>query len=189
MVVFCLLASSFPIFAAVAVVRSDETMIRMAPAIVTGTVVETYPRLNDRGDIETVTRILVDETIKGDVPSDRILDLVQFGGYLNGGFAEASGEPKYDSGERYLVVLDRDGRGNWTTFDLALGQFHFIYRNGNSFLHRDTDEITGWTQSGELFTDFDRPVSLFLAYARDVSKQPLQISATVLKPVSQALSY
>ena len=164
-------------------------MIRTAPAIVTGTVMETYPRLNERGDIETVTRILVDETIKGNVPADNILALVQFGGRLYDRFQEASGEPRYEIGERYLVVLDRDGRGNWTTFDLALGQFHFVVRNGSALLHRDTSAITGWTESGETFSDFDRPVGLFLAFARDVAKQSPQIGSTALKPVSQALNY
>jgi hypothetical protein len=191
-VVVCLLAFSLaaiPLNAAVVVVRSDETMIRMAPAVVTGTVIDTYPRLNERGDIETVTRILVDETIKGNVASGRILDLVQFGGKLNGRFQAASGEPKYEAGERYLVVLDRDGRGNWTTFDLAVGQFQFVVRNGNLVLHRDTSDIVGWTASGEEHKEVDRPVSLFLAYARDIAKQPPQIASTALKPVSQALNY
>lgn len=161
-------------------------MIRMAPAIVTGTVVETYPRLNDRGDIETVTRILVDETIKGDVPSDRILDLVQFGGYLNNRFQAESGAPAYQVGERYLVVLNRDGRGEWTTFDLALGQFRFLYRGGNQILHRDTSDIVGWTESGETFRDFDRPASLVLAFARDIVQKSPQVSSNSLKPVSNA---
>ena len=95
--VLCLLALSVvavPLHAAVAIVRSDETMIRMAPAIVTGTVLQTYPRLNDRGDIETVTRILVDESIKGNVPVGDIVYVVQFGGVLNGRFQRASGDRK-----------------------------------------------------------------------------------------------
>ena len=178
-----------PLHAAVAIVRSDETMIRMAPAIVTGTVVETYARLNDRGDIETVNRILVDEAIKGDVPANRILDVVQFGGMLNNRFQAESGAPKYEIGERYLIVLDHDGRGNWTTFDLALGQFHFIARNGGQLLRRDTSDIIGWTESGEAFNDFDRPAGLFLAFARDMAKLPPATASNGLKAVSQALDY
>ena len=118
--VFCALALSalaIPLQSAVVIVRSDEAMIRTAPAIVTGTVVEVYPRHDDRGDVETVTRILVDETIKGNVPVGEILDLVQFGGMLDGRFQAQSGAPTYEVGARYLVVLDRNGRGLWTTFD------------------------------------------------------------------------
>jgi len=159
---------ALPLHAAVAVVRADETMIRMAPAIVTGTVIETYPRGDDRGDIETVTRILVDETIKGDVAAGKILDLVQFGGYLDGRFQEQSGAPKYDVGARYLVILDRNVRGEWTTFDLALGQFRFSVREGKQILVRDTGDIVGWTESGETFQDVDRPTTQFLRFARDV---------------------
>src|SRR5689334_9747356 len=95
-----LLITAVPLHAAIAVVRSDETMIRLAPAVVTGTVVETYPRLNDRGDIETVTRILVDETIKGSLPPGGIVEVVQFGGHLNNRFQAQSGAPTYEPGAR-----------------------------------------------------------------------------------------
>ncbi len=159
----------------------------MSRAIVTGTVIETYPRLNEHGDIETVTRILVDETIKGDVPVDRIFDLVQFGGHLNDRYQEQSGAPKYVAGERYLVVLERDGRGNWTTFDLSLGQFHFVDHDGMQLLHRNTSDITGWTEKGEAFEgDADRPASLVLAFARDIAKSSPVSSITTPKPATEA---
>jgi len=176
----CLLALfgvAIPLHAAVVVVRSDETMIRMAPAIVTGTAVEVYSRPNDRGDIETVTRILVDETIKGNVPAGELLDLVQFGGALNGRFQAQSGAPKYEVGARYLVVLDLNGRGDWTTFDLAMGQFRFVVRDGNQLLVRDTTDIEGWTTSGEPFHDIDRQASPFLTFARDVVRTSPQLRA------------
>jgi len=186
-VVLILAITGIPLHAAVAVVRSDETMIRMAPAIVTGTVVETFARLDERGDIETVTRILVDETIKGSVPADRVLELVQFGGMLNNRFQAQSGAPTYAAGERYLVILEHNGRGEWTTFDLALGQFHFIGINGLQLLHRDTTGIVGWTESGEEINDVDRPASLFLAFARDLAKRSSpSVSSAALKPVSLA---
>jgi len=188
----CLLALfgvAIPLHAAVVVVRSDEAMIRMAPAIVTGTTVEVYSRHDDRGNIETVTRILVDESIKGSVPAGEILDLVQFGGTLNGRFQTQSGAPTYDVGARYLVVLDRNGRGDWTTFDLALGQFRFVVRDGDQLLVRDTSEIEGWTSSGEPFHDIDRQASTFLAFARDVvrtSPPQLRAAATGLHTVPLA---
>lgn len=175
-----LLITVVPLHAAVAVVRSDETMIRLAPAVVTGTVVETYPRLNDRGDIETVTRILVDETIKGSVPPGGILDVVQFGGALNNRFQAQSGAPKYEAGARYLVILDRDGRGDWTTFDLALGQFRFVFHNGSELLLRDTSDIVGTTESGEEFRDVERPASLFLAFVRDAAKKSPRAASEML---------
>ena len=184
-----LAVAAVPVRAAVAVVRSDETMVRLAQAIVTGTVVETYPRLNDQGDIETVTRILAEETIKGNVPAGEILDLVQYGGFLNDRFQVQSGAPTYAAGARYLVVLDRDGRGNWTTFDLALGQFRFVVRNGRELLVRDTSDIDGWTESGETFHDVDRPAASFLARVRDLAKKSPRVAATALHPVTQALDF
>src|SRR5712691_12651887 len=184
--------AAVPLQSAVVMVRSDEAMIRMAPAVVTGTAVEVYPRHDDRGDIETVTRILVDETIKGNVTVGEILDLVQFGGSLDGRFQAQSGAPKYEAGARYLVVLDRNGRGNWTTFDLALGQFRFVVRDGKQLLARDTGEIVGWSESGEPFHDIDRSASWFLAFAREVVKAtPRQspVAGSELHAAPLALDY
>ena len=175
-----LLITAVPLHAAVAVVRSDETMIRLAPAVVTGTVIETYPRLNDRGDIETVTRILVDETIKGTLPPDSIVDVVQFGGAMNNRIQAQSGAPAYEPGARYLVILDRDRKGDWTTFDLALGQFRFVLHNGNEVVVRDTSDIVGTTESGEEFHDVERPASLFLAFARDAAKRSPRAASDML---------
>src|SRR5437870_2958673 len=86
-----LAVAAAPLQSAVVIAPSDETMIRTAPAIVTGTVIEVYTRHDDRGDIETVTRVLVDETIKGGVAAGEILDVVQFGGWLDGRFQAQSG--------------------------------------------------------------------------------------------------
>src|SRR4029079_1166336 len=70
----------------------------------------------------------------------------------------------------YLVVLDRNGRGQWTTFDLALGQFRFLFRDGMQKLVRDTHDMSGWTESGTPFRDQDRPAQQFLAFVREVAR-------------------
>ncbi len=189
-----LLASllAVPLHSAVVIAPSDEAMIRTAPAIVTGTVVNVYARHDDRGDIETVTRILVDETIKGNVPAGEIVDVVQFGGWLDGRFQAQSGAPHYDLGARYLVVLDRNGRGQWTTFDLALGQFRFVFREGMLRLARDTHDVAGWTESGEPFHDADRPASQFLAFVREVvkaAKEEAQAAGTKLTLAPMVLDF
>jgi hypothetical protein len=190
-IVLCvsLLAAAVSLQSAVVIVRSDEAMIRTAPAIVTGTVVEIYPRHDDRGDIETVTRILVDEAIKGSAPVGEILDIVQFGGYLDGRFQAQSGAPKYELGVRYLVVLDRNGRGQWTTFDLSLGQFRFLVREGKQLLERDTRDIVGWSESGQPFTDSDRSAPEFLAFARDVVRTAAPHSVIELRPAPLTLDF
>src|ERR1051325_2959754 len=84
-------ALAVPARSAVVVARSDEAMIRMAPAVLTGTIVETYARHDDRGDVETVNRLLVDESIKGGIAAGDIVDVVQFGGHLDGRFQAQSG--------------------------------------------------------------------------------------------------
>lgn len=173
-----------PLQSAVVISRSDEAMLRAAPAIVTGTVVEVYPRHDDRGDIETVTRILVDETIKGTVAAGEILDLVQFGGALDGRVQAQSGAPRYETGVRYLVVLDRNGRGLWTTFDLALGQFRFVLRDGKQSLVRDTSEIAGWLESGEPFRDHERSARQFLELARSIARTQTLQSRVVAAPLA-----
>jgi len=185
-------ATVLPLDAAVIVVRPDESMIRTAPAILTGTVVEVYPRHGVHGDIETVTRILVDETIKGNVPAGEILDLVQFGGHLDGRFQAQSGAPKYEVGTRYLVFLDRNGSGSWTTFDLALGQFRFVVRDGKQLLVRDMSEVVGWLESGEVFHDVDCSAPQFLALTRGVVTTALSQSGVLgakLQPAPLALDF
>jgi hypothetical protein len=114
---------------------------------------------------------------------------VQFGGVLDGRYAAQSGAPKYEASARYLVVMDRNGSGEWTTCDLALGQFRFVSSRGRQLLHRDATDITGWTESGEPFHDVDRPASLFLAFAREVAKNSPVSASTALQPVSEALDF
>src|SRR5438067_10118722 len=186
-----LFAAPLPLRSAVVVAPSDEAMIRTAPAVVTGTVVQIYPRHDDRGDIETVARILVEETIKGIVPPGEIVDVVQFGGALDGRVQAQSGAPRYETGARYLVVLDRNGRGQWTTFDLALGQFRFVNRDGKQLLVRDTSDMAGWNESGEPFHDRDRPAAEFLSFARGVVKTLAQprIAPNALRAAPLALDF
>ncbi|HEY6140642.1 MAG TPA: hypothetical protein VI670_23050 [Thermoanaerobaculia bacterium] len=175
--------------AAVVIAPSDETMIRTAPAVVTGTVVNVYTRHDDRGDIETVARVLVDEAIKGNVVAGQTIDVVQFGGWLDGRFQAQSGAPSYELGARYLVVLDRNGRGQWTTFDLALGQFRFLFRDGMQKLVRDTHDMSGWTESGAPFRDQDRPAQQFLAFVRDVARSAQAQGQVKLTPAPNALDF
>lgn len=184
-------SAALPLQAAVVVARSDETMTRLSPAILSGTVVETYARLSERGHIETVVRVLIDEAIKGDVVADTIVDVVQYGGQLDGRFQAQSGAPRYEVGSRYLVFLDRDATGKWTTFDLALGQFRFVVQNGKQMLVRDTTEISGWMETGEAFHDAGRTAAAFLARVRELAKDSSGIKAMgkQLQPAPLALDY
>lgn len=184
-----LIAVAVPLHSAIVIVRSDEAMIRAASGIVTGTVVDVYPRYDDRGDIETVTRILVDESIKGGIAAGEIVDVVQFGGALDGRVQAQSGAPQYERGARYLVVLDRDGRGQWTTFDLALGQFRFATRDGKPVLVRDMRDTEGWTESGERFADHDRAAPEFLAMARAVARTAQAQSLLRFTPAPNVLDF
>jgi len=177
--------------AAVVVARSDEAMIRTASAVLTGTVVDLYVRHDDRGDNQTVARILVDESMKGEIAAGEIVDVVQFGGYLDGRFQAQSGAPKYESGARYLAFLERNARGEWTTFDLALGQFRFVAHDGKQSLLRDTHDIAGWTEAGEPFHDSERPAAEFLAFVRGVVNANLgpRLAPNALRPAPLALDF
>jgi hypothetical protein len=178
-----------PLHAAVVIAPSDETMIRTAPAVVTGTVVSVSARHDDRGDIETVARVLVDEAIKGNVAAGQTIDVVQFGGALDGRFQAQSGAPSYVLGARYLVVLDRNGRGQWTTFDLALGQFRFLFRDGMQKLVRDMHDIDGWTESGAPLRDEDRPAQQFLEFVRDVATSAQAQGQAKFTPAPHVLDF
>ena len=156
--------------AATFLVPSDRDLIESAQAIAVVTAGESQSRWSDGGWIETVTTLHIDEVIKGSIAAGSTLDITELGGVVgNLGYAVA-GSPKFNRGERSLVFLDRDDRGNWTTRAMALGKFAFTRdARGRSLLVRDGHEIEGWDYSGRVHREPQRHGPEFLQYVRDVA--------------------
>src|SRR4051812_6416796 len=110
--------------AATYIVPTDAEMIAASKAIVVGTVIDSYSRRAENGLIETVTRVAVEEAIKG-LGSAMTVDVVEWGGHLGDDWMTAD-SPVFTNGERVLLFLRANARGDWTSYGLALGTFRFF---------------------------------------------------------------
>lgn len=123
--------------AATFLVPTDEWVARKADAIVIGTVLSSRTTMGERGRIETIHTIRVEEVIKGLEPGVEVVELNEIGGTLDGAMLHVSGTPIYGEGTRYLVFMRKAG-GSWTTFDRAVGKFTFRSSpTGEAVLVRD----------------------------------------------------
>ena len=141
--------------AATYVVPPDGWMIDDTRTIVTGTVMQSFPRFTDIGEIETVYVVSVDDVIKGSLASHR-LELVQFGGRIGDTWTAESGAPRYEIGKRYLIFTDETNQGDKTTRDLALGRFEFVTSAAGEQLTRGGEEIFGWDFDGNAAVERER---------------------------------
>ncbi|HKR63800.1 MAG TPA: M57 family metalloprotease [Thermoanaerobaculia bacterium] len=154
-----ILAFSPVVHAATYIVPTDAEMIAASKAIVVGTVVDSYCRRAEHGLIETVTRVAVEEGVKG-VGKGATMDVVQVGGHLGDQWVIESGSPVLSRGRRYLLFLDRNAHGDWTTYGLALGVFRF----DDTRLVRQ--EIFGWDGDGASHVEQARLATAFLDFVR-----------------------
>src|SRR4051812_32306934 len=151
-------------------VPSDRDLIADAEAIAVVTAGQAHSRVADGGWIETVTTLHVDEAIKGDVETGTTIDVAELGGVAGNMGYIVAGSPQFARGERALVFLQHDDRGNWTTKAMALGKFAFAKDvGGRSLLVRDSKEIAGWDYSGRAHREPQRRGPDFLQYVRDVA--------------------
>lgn len=156
-----LLIISPALHAATYIVPTDAEMIAASEAIVTGTVVDAYPRRAENGLIETITRIAVEERVKGIDAGTRFVEIVQWGGQLGDEWMAESGAPSFTNGERVLLFLRRNARGEWTSYGLSLGVFRF---DGETLSRGD--EISGFDEDGNAHVEQTRNRSAFLAFVR-----------------------
>jgi len=156
--------------AATFLVPSDRDMIASADAIAIVTAGESESRWSGHGWIETVNSLHVDEAIKGQLGAGSTISVTELGGVVgNLGYAVA-GSPQFKRGERALLFLERDDRGNWTTKTMAVGKFSFERDDrGRALLVRGSGEIAGWDYDGRVHREPQRRAPEFLQYVRDVA--------------------
>jgi len=152
--------------AATFVVPPDREMIRRADAIVIATPTLSYSQVTKDG-IETVTRMSVDDVLKGTAPNDA-LNVVEPGGQIGELFSYVAGAPRFDIGERVLLFLTRTGPDRWSATDLVLGKFSFTTdEKGERLLARDAEEIVGWDPDLSVHRERARAEDAFLRFVRE----------------------
>jgi hypothetical protein len=157
---FLLALTALPVFSATYVVPQDRELVSASRAVVSGTVVSTHVRKGAR--IETVTEVAVEEWLKGG-SGTRTVSIVLPGGQLGAERLTVPGVPSFASGDRVLLFLTRNGRGDWTTLSFALGAF---VADGRGVLSRN--EIFGWTKDGARHVERARLERPFVDYVRAV---------------------
>ncbi|HEX9985045.1 MAG TPA: M57 family metalloprotease [Thermoanaerobaculia bacterium] len=150
--------------AATFLVAPDETLVRASRAIVVATAGESYSRRTASGSIETVTAMLVEEAVKGSPRAGETLTVVAPGGFVDGVGLAIAGSPRYASGERLLLMLDVNGRGDWTSRDLVIGVFHLQQQLALRA------EVCGFALDGAVHREPRRAANAFLEYVRAVAR-------------------
>ena len=147
-------------------VRSDRDLVHRADAIVIATARQSYSALSDRGGIETITPVIVEEVIKGDI-ADPTVNVVEPGGVFGGVASRVAGAPQFPEGRRLLLFLMRTGPARWSVLDLAVGKFTFAEDTlGQRVLVRDEDEIAGYDSQLRPYRETRRSAPGFLQFVR-----------------------
>ncbi|MFA6954730.1 MAG: hypothetical protein WC538_02525 [Thermoanaerobaculia bacterium] len=157
--------------AATVIARPDEAMIARADGVVLGSAVEAFSRVGERGLIETVYRLRVEESLKGQFAAGEIVEVVEYGGRVGDAELVMSGAPRYGVGSRYLVFLSHEDSMRWATFDLGFGQFaSSVDAKGNHIFERADGASETIKQDGTEFVDRPRLEAPFLQFVRDISR-------------------
>lgn len=142
--------------AATFLVPTDRALIASSKAIVIARAGEPAGRWTHPW-IETVTPMAVEESIRGPLHAGDTFDDVELGGAWGAIGLSVPGAPRFTPGERVLLFLQKNDRGEWTAKSMALGKFTF----SGDIVRRDTSEIG---------PDPRRNAAKFLDYIRKVTR-------------------
>ncbi len=157
------IAAAARLEAASFVVRTDDNLIATADAIVIGHVLDSSSRRGGLFGTETVTRVAVDRTLKGDI--EPVANVAEPGGTVSDTSVWVPGSPRLDRGSRVLLFLMKTGENRWSTLDFVVGKFVFAYDTaGQELLVREESEINGFDPSGGMHAEPRRSASLFVKY-------------------------
>ena len=155
--------------AATFVVPPDDVLVEKSSLILEGEVLTSFSRYGSQGRIETVTDVSVGEMLKGILMQDSI-SIVHPGGRIGDRAMHLPGVPDFSQGDRVLLFLTMNERGQWTTVDLALGKFSYLPdRKGRLLAIREFEEIAGWDLQGNVHEERTRDANRFRRYVRDVA--------------------
>src|SRR5262249_28317133 len=135
-------AVAAPLLAVSYVVSTDRVEIERSSAIVVGRVLASHVESYVRFGIETVTDVVVEESIKGS--ADALIQIHEPGGEWNGESRVIPGMSDFEPGERVLLFLSRRDDGNYAVTDIQLGSFRFARDvAGRDLVVRNEAEIAG----------------------------------------------
>src|SRR5205085_7828239 len=155
--------------AATFIVADDRTLVQASRAIVVATAGESHSRWAPGGWIETVTSMHVDEAIKGDVGAT--IEVVELGGVVGDAGYMVAGSPRYAAGERVLLFLEKNDRGDFVTKNMTVGKFAFGRdARGRRLLVRDSGEVVGWDLDGAPHRERTRDADGFLTFVRATAR-------------------
>jgi hypothetical protein len=153
--------------AATFIVPSDRALVMASKAIVIATAGTSHGRRAPGGWIETVTELRVEEAIKGPVVAGESIRVTELGGMVGDIGYVVAGSPKYAEGERVLLFLETNDRGEWVAKNMAIGKFEPAEDvRGRRLLVRDETEIVGWETDGQVHREPVRLEDAFLTFVR-----------------------
>lgn len=165
--VACLLATS--VFATTFVVPSDGNLVNRAGTIIVGKAVTSYTQRSERGAIETVTTIDVEEVLKGRL-AEKSIKVHEPGGKYGDVIEVVVASPRFRDGERVLLLVNQVKPGRWVVSELALGKFTLARdRTGRAVALRQEEEIHGWTVDGAPHAERRRDAAKFMDFIRAVA--------------------
>jgi len=126
---------------------TDAELLGRADVVVVATVMDSTSREGANGMIFTDHRLLIEQTLKGDVHGTIVVS--DAGGFANGHGVIIAGSARYESGERVLAFLTRSGDDTYFTSFMGLGKYRFARIKGTDLLVRDADGVE--TTAGEAF--------------------------------------
>jgi hypothetical protein len=153
--------------AATFIVPSDRALVTASKAIVVATAGASHGRWAPGGWIETVTELRVEEAIKGPVAAGETIHVTELGGMVGDIGYVVAGSPRYVEGQRVLLFLETNDRGEWVAKNMAVGKFDPAEDvKGRRLLVRDSSEIVGWETDGEVHREPVRMEDGFLNFVR-----------------------
>jgi hypothetical protein len=145
-------------------VPTDRDLVDGAKAIIVATAGDSVGRRAPRGWLETTTALRVDEVIKGPISAGQTIQVVELGGVVGSAHYVVAGSPAYARGERVLLFLDTNDRGEWVSKAMAVGKFAV---HGDLLVRVP---LCGWNYDGTPHAEPLRGREKFLRYVRDVAR-------------------
>src|SRR6059058_2814731 len=135
--------------AATFIVPSDRALVTASTAIVVATAGTSHGRWAPGVWIETVTELRVEEAIKGSIAAGETIYVTELGGMVGDIGYVVAGSPRYANGERVLLFLETNSRGEWVAKNMVVDKYEREEdRGGRRPLVRDAGENSGWEEAG-----------------------------------------
>jgi Ig-like domain-containing protein/dual-action HEIGH metallo-peptidase len=181
-----LLLLAVRLHAATFLVPSDRALVTSSKAIVIATAGDSDGRWTNPW-IETVTTMHVDEAIRGPLQAGDTFEDVELGGAWGVVGLAVPGAPRFEAGERMLLFLDRNDRGEWTVKNMVVGKFAIVGDHTGDLALRDSRELVGWDDDGMPHREPRRDAARFVDYVRRVARGETPSIDYVLPSVAPAI--